>query len=489
MLRIPETEEADRLRECFREADYSEKGIIGHFGTLEPPSPHHRSLPRLLDLTKEGGPRDLLLRWFLGNRPVAAKAARAALPEDFLDAALSCGLLDEQGDDLVPAALIVPVGDLLIAADTYERMGSEEGFDHVCTVSPSARYLADFSVTVEAEEALDLCCGNGLHALQAAAHCGRVLGTDLNERAVLFAALNARLNGAANVETLAGDGFAPVDGREFGYIVCNPPYVMAPSREYLYRDGNMELDGFVEKIARGAPRYLAEGGWFQMICEWVQYEGETWEEHVAKWFTDSGCDVWVLKNYTEDPTAYAHMRVRETAFASAKTDQANYDTWMEHYRAHRVEAMHGGLVTMRRRSGKTWQRLEDVAPRSGSNFGDVVLRGFAVEDFLQEYESDERIREARLRLAPDVRIVQELSPGKDEWTTTNLRFRQANAFRRDLGLDPDVARFLALFDGNRTLAELQDSLTSDSEETLAKVREESLTLVRLLVSNGYLVPA
>ena len=42
-----------------------------------------------------------------------------------------------------------------------------------------------------------------------------------------------------------------------------------------------------------APRYLEENGVFQMICEWVEVEGEPWEQRLQSWTAGSGCDVFV----------------------------------------------------------------------------------------------------------------------------------------------------------------------------------------------------
>ena len=54
-------------------------------------------------------------------------------------------------------------------------------------------------------------------------------------------------------------------GRGFDSIVCNPLFFVAPVSGLLYCDNTMELDGFVEWLARSAPQFLEESGGFQML--------------------------------------------------------------------------------------------------------------------------------------------------------------------------------------------------------------------------------
>ena len=129
-------------------------------------------------------------------------------------------------------------------------------------------------------KALDLGTGCGTLALAAAPCAESVIGTDINQRALDFGGINAVLNGVSNVSFLQGDRFEPVAGRRFDSILCNPPFFVAPVSGLLYCDNSMELDGFVESLARSAPQFLEEAGVFQMLCEWVEFESETWEQRL-----------------------------------------------------------------------------------------------------------------------------------------------------------------------------------------------------------------
>ena len=72
---------------------------------------------------------------------------------------------------------------------------------------------------------LDVGCGYGVLGIVAAtlAPNGRVVMTDVNERAVDLAARNIRANGVAHAEARRGAGYEPVAGETFDAILSNPP--------------------------------------------------------------------------------------------------------------------------------------------------------------------------------------------------------------------------------------------------------------------------
>jgi release factor glutamine methyltransferase len=111
---------------------------------------------------------------------------------------------------------------------------------------------------------LDACTGSGLLAVTAALDGAQATAVDVSRRAVLCAALNARLNGV-RVRALCGDLLAPVRGQRFDAIVSNPPYLpgddelpkRGPSRAWdAGRDGRAILD----RLCAEAPAHLRAGG-------------------------------------------------------------------------------------------------------------------------------------------------------------------------------------------------------------------------------------
>ena len=98
------------------------------------------------------------------------------------------------------------------------------------------------------------------------------------------------------MECREGDLFEPVAGMTFDLIVSNPPFVISPESRYIYRDSGMAGDEVCRKICREAPRFMTDGGFCQIICNWAEFKGQDWRERLKTWFEGSGCDVWVMRN-------------------------------------------------------------------------------------------------------------------------------------------------------------------------------------------------
>lgn len=455
-------------------------------GIAKPPLQQFGLLDRLVAETEESTTFNVLVRWFFLSRQVPTATARGVLPSWFLEACDEFGLLACENDAWAPTCLLVPHENLLIASDLFAKLRSPERYEHVLSVNPAAFNLLHFTIREPVDSLLDLGAGCGIQALVASQHARAVVATDLNPRATRYLEFNTRLNGVDNVETLTGDLFEPVRGRTFDRIVANPPFVLAPSKRFLYRDNDMELDGFCRRLAREVPAYLNEGGIFQMICEWVELEGQDWRKRVGEWFEGLPCDVWVIKGNIQEPSGYAESRIRETLPSSDEAASEEFKKWMDHYRRRNVRAIHGGMVTMRRRSGLTWVRLEDRAGTVHGPFGDYVLAGLRNRDFLEAHVSDESMLGVRPKLLDRTLIETQSRWIGAQWRPTSTRLMSADGLRQTIGLEGDVARFLARFDGQHTLGELIRELSAEVEVEPARVRTECIRMARLLLERGFI---
>lgn len=104
------------------------------------------------------------------------------------------------------------------------------------------------------ESVLDLGCGYGALGIAAAklSQGGRVVLTDVNERAAGLAKSNLRENQVANAEVRVGDLYEAVPGLAFDHIVCNPPI----------RAGRAVVD----RIISEAPAHLLDGGHLWLVA-------------------------------------------------------------------------------------------------------------------------------------------------------------------------------------------------------------------------------
>ena len=488
MLTPPNPDTARRLREYLAEVGYREAGIVEALGNLDPPLPALRNLPRLLARSAEPTPLNLLLRWFYGVVAVPRREAATVLPADILDALVDTGMLRAEGEALHPTLLLVPMNDFWVASDTYQHLAGEDAYHHVLTVNPTARQLYRFSLRETVDTALDLGAGGGIQALGLAAHAERVSATDLNPRASQYAAFNAALNGFDNIECLTGDCYAPVAGRRFQHIVCNPPFVLTPDRRFLYRDNDLELDGLVQRVIREGADHLEEGGIMQVILEWVAHAGEDWHERVSDWCRGLGCDAWLFKAYTQAPDWYALSRLRETPLADPGGDADSYQSWMDYYHRHGIENIHGGLLLLRRRHGDNWLELEELDDTPEGNFGDLVRRRLDARDFLMESADwQARLLTTPLQLAPEARLIQECVREGAGWRTLAIKLQSVRPMAQPVALDGAVAQFLGSLDGEAPLATRLAEFCARLGVAEAQVRDDCLQNMRHLLLRGLAV--
>jgi hypothetical protein len=354
--------------------------------------------------------------------------------------------------------------------------------------NPTSKFLSRFSIRNHSRATLDLGTGSGILSMVAARFSDTVVATDLNQRAVTFASFNAGLNGVENVEVLAGDCFAPVIGRRFDLILSNPPFFITPQQGYLFCDNPMELDGLCRRLVKEAPNYLNEGGYMQMLCEWAQVAGQSWEERLSEWLEGTGCDAWVMKGVTQDPAEYAQHRIRETSEDPAN-DARLYEGYMTYYRERGVELIHDGLVVMRRRTGTNWVQLEEVPKTPNGDLGGLVLSTFAARDLLIQLQDDEGLLATRPTLSTHARLEQICAQSRGQWAAESITLRLISGFPFHLALQPLVAEFLATCDGTRTADEAIQQFAAVANAPLETVRRECLAMMRKLVERGFMVIA
>jgi len=109
---------------------------------------------------------------------------------------------------------------------------------------------------------LDLCTGSGVQGIHLARRSEQQVCVDLNPRAVAFAALNACVNGLANVKSVQSDLFSNVTGR-YDCISANTPYVPLAhdpnAADLPLRGGDMGTE-FTMRLIEALPNYLSEQG-------------------------------------------------------------------------------------------------------------------------------------------------------------------------------------------------------------------------------------
>jgi Methyltransferase small domain len=421
---------------------------------------------------------------FVLDTPVAsADASRAFAPLRVED--LEALGLVESGGGLVRARVrLVPHDDVLIASDV-PKIGAAQPPNHVAGIHGPSVTLAHLTVRRPVDRALDVGTGCGIQAILASRHCAQVTATDVNRRALNFAAFNALLNGAGNVELREGSFFEPVGGDRFELLVCNPPYVISPETAFLFRDSGLAGDAVSREVVSRAPEALAEGAFASMLLSWAQAPDEDWSSPLRDWVEASGCDALLLHYGTQDPLTHAASWTRDRHGGDPAAFDAALERWLGYLRRLGIEGVAYGGVVLRRREGANWVRAHRLPASGLGPAGDQIVRIFAAQDAISGFADEHALLGARLRLAQDARVEQQLELREGRWVA-DAGIRLDGGLGLGASLDPATARLLAGIDGRRTLAEVAAELAEREREDVDRVASAAVQVARGMLELGFL---
>ena len=475
------------LRSALLAENYSESGLtsaLGEAGRLSSFS-SQLTLQQRLQIT---GSDDIPVVWrfFYCGLPVGFDDLAAALrPSGSTDDLIEAGLVSRDGDRAVPLVRITPFAELLIVHDAED--GSDFKHEHVVGVGPAARSLAALTVRPEVETPLDLGTGSGVQALLLAGHARRVTATDISGRALDVARLNAELNGIESIEFHNGDLYAPVADRTFDLIVANPPFVVSPEREYVFRDSGRVGDAISEEVLRGTPHALNEGGFAHVLCSWVCESQDDWSRPMEQWLAQSGCDAWVLCNKVDSALSYAAEWNRPLLRKSADAFCEAVSRWAQFYRQRGIGFICTGAVILRKRSrGRNWVRTDLMPHRPTGPAGDHILRVFEAQDHLQSSGSDDDLLDGVFSLVDGHLLDQRMSYRAHRYESPEARLYLENGVGLGVDVDPLVTHVLFRLDGTVPLRRIIDEAATDTGIERQQLTEVTLGSIRRLFGLGML---
>ena len=450
---IADLEAASALGDALRAVGYTEQGIVELLGE-DGPGTDDTEVP-VHERRLDGSTLATIIKLCLLQLPVA----RASVPPEVVGAFVATGLAVAEGGALRPRARVMPAEGLLLAFDGFAR-GEDDPPGYVAPYTPTASWLAALTPRRRAATALDVGCGNGVQALLAARHSRRVVATDVNPRALAFTAINAALNGLANVETRLGSLFEPVAGDRFDLITCNAPYVVSPESKWQYRDGGLPADELSQRVVKHAARALADDGFAALLVSWVAESEDERDVRLEQWLDGNGCDAWVLELMGADPLEHAagwneHLSHDPVQYGAA------LDDWLAYFTRLGVGWITEGAVLLHQREGdQNVVRIDSAEPDDIERAGAQVERAFASHARIAQIGGRDGLLEAAVALAPMVRVDQVLEPDADE-PDTRLVLEEGTHVEYEL--DPDVAEVVKVLNGQRTLGRAIDRVVRNFE--------------------------
>jgi len=541
--------------------------------------PALRALAALRGRLGRDEPSATLAQLFVLGLPVTRGALSAALPSLGTAGAVTLGLVaqvgdgDEHGDDVTAEAfpddataventLLRPLvelrpysfvdahgaGSWWIASDLGELvLGHALGESHVLGVGGASLTLSGLLLPNPVDTALDLGTGCGIQALHASRHARRVVATDISERALELAALNAALNGVTNIEFRLGSLFEPVAGERFDHIISNPPFVITPRAEgvpsYEYRDGGLVGDALVESVVRGAAEHLTANGvaqllgnWeyragqdaFDRLADWLapapadpatapatapadpnQFDGDSAEKTPGKSFSapaegnspsnSSGpaptLDAWIIEREVQSPELYAETWIRDggTRPGTADFDRL-YDAWLDDFAARGVTQVGFGYLLLRSPEVgrpaaiprlRRLERLHGALGHNPDGIGSHLAECLAAHDWHAALPDDDLLY-ATLTVASDVTEERHFWPGQED--PTLLTLHQGGGFGRSVSLDTALAALVGACDGELAVGAICGALAELLEVSERDLTAELLPRVRELLDDGFLLP-
>ena len=339
---VPSPESVPPLREALERARYSAGALMvdlgGDIDTDRGRAPHQsRAL--------SDDDRAQLARLFLLGQPVDAARAGEALAPATVDGLVDAGWLTRDGDAVRCPLRITPHEGVLLVHDPLEIKATDA--DVVLGRSSAANTLAALTPREHVGSVLDVGTGCGIQALQAAGHADRVVAVDVNQRALDLTALGAALSGIDNVELREGSWFEPVAGEQFDLIVSNPPFVISPESDYVYRDGSGGRDEVSELVVKQAAAHLAPGGIAQVLVNWVEDPFSSWIAPLRRWLDGLPVDALVLHHLSEQPLGYA-AKWNMDLHGDPDEHGRVLDRWTAHFEAEGILTIATGAIVLRR---------------------------------------------------------------------------------------------------------------------------------------------
>ncbi|WP_372729817.1 methyltransferase [Nocardioides sp.] len=480
-----------RLRAALQAADFTYDTVAELLGSQAHAALDRNETSPGLRRTTGGSPLETLVRLFLLQTPVTLEAAEAALP-DLVDRLAVEGLVERSVGEVAARLDVRPYAtegdDLWVVSDLTPGLDGHPvrvGSDHVLGISSASSSLAQLTMREPVGRSLDLGTGCGVQALHLATHSREVVATDVNPRALRLTRFNAALNASPSpIDVREGSFFEPVADERFDLIATNPPFVISPAtgERLVYRDSGLPGDRVVEDIVRAAPGHLADGGWCQILANWVIASGQSWDERLLPWVADD-CDAFVVQREVIDPASYVELWLKDAGLHGGPDYLRRYDTWLSWFEEQGVEAI-----------GFGWINLHRVG--AGSGGGSARTRDFLEWPYDVEQPIGPAVRawgeavgvhvELDTRLVARLDLQQETlgAPGAEDPETVVLR--QQRGLRRARRVDTVEAALVGACDGELSVGQILDALAQLLELDVEQTRTTYLPLVRELVREGFL---
>ena len=350
----------EAFQRCLTAHGYEEEGIVDLLGveSLQQIEPTHLAYFATHRLP-ENSLGDLI-RLFLLRAALPCESVRGLLGPSLYVRLLGLGLMREEGSRVSSAVDIFCSGGMFFATDHRYMLkkGDRLEEDPVMYIGMDSHGLVQTAPREACDSLLDLCCGSGVQGLVGSRYATRVVGVDLNPRAIRFARFNAQLNGVENWEARLGSLYSVVEGETFDVILGNPPFVPSPETGLKFRDGGNNGETILREIVEHADSHLREGGRLCIVTDLVDIG--TYESRLRQWWGGESLEALVLTTADRDEILFSVPHCHAPFGQSIEHFNDELERWVDNYREAGLKGVNFGYILV-------WK--EQLVPG-----GDVTLR-------------------------------------------------------------------------------------------------------------------
>lgn len=433
------------------------------------------------------------LRWcvqiFLRGLQATETESRAICGKDVLAAFQRLGLV--QSSKKNPTAMhcpvwVYPADDFIIASDRRDDPEGEPYTPPEDVVFPGIyggtlrflRLLGD----ARGGAALDLCGGCGIGALRFSRNARTAVSADLAERSALFATFNALLNGVC-IESLCGDLYEPVRGRQFDLISAHPPFVPATGQNMVYRDGGDTGEEVTRRIVEGLPAHLNPGGTCVVLCVARDVGDQPFEQRAGDWLGEKKREfdvVFGLEKVLSVAEVVESMRKRGQQLGEEEARQLLA-------RLHSLgtrQFVYGALFLRRyaKPEGPEPSRVHLTPDGTGADFERLL----AWRRHCQQPGFPEWLLNSRPRLAPQLELTVRHLVRDGTLMPMEFVFSVAAGFQAALRLDGWVVPLVARLEGTISVQEVFEAAHTAGELPEDFTREAFMALIQKMIERGFL---
>ncbi len=433
-----------------------------------------------------------VLRWalqvFVRGVPGAVGDLRAVADPGVVEALLGLGLLRASKND--PALLVSPVwlypadGFLMVSDRQTDPDGGE--FTPAQDVVFPAIYPGTFrflELLPEAGggEALDLCGGSGIGALHLSRSAAHAVTADITGRSAFFAEFNLRLNGARG-ESLCGNLYEPVAGRQFDLITAHPPFVPATGTTMVYRDGGDLGEDVTRGVIEGLPAYLRAGGECVVVCVARDTGSQAFEVRVRDWLGAARDEFDIIFGLEK---TLSIEEVAESLCKRPAPERLPREEIIARLRAFDTKHFVYGALFVRRGGsvrGAPPLRVRLTTDGVAKDFE----RLFRWREFSRSTGFGTWLAGSRPRLARRLELTARHVVVEGDLVPAEFVFSITNGLEASLRLDPWAVPLVARLTGTRTVAEVFEQARAADDLPPKFALEDFVNLVRLTIERGFL---